>query len=78
MPYLPFETWQQELLQVMRQEYPELFGESSPAGKIERTEIDWMVYQTYHGKGFSPREAVERAIMDAPPLAKKSARGTLR
>ena len=71
MPPQSFDFWQRQLLQTMRLDYPELFGDKSPEGAIQPSEIDWTVYRAYYDQGLSPVEAVERAIAESMAPRKK-------
>jgi hypothetical protein len=71
MPPQPFDFWQRQLLQTMRLDYPEVFGDTSPEGVIQPSEIDWTVYRAYYDQGLSPVEAVERAIAESMAPRKK-------
>lgn len=63
MPYLSWDAWQDQVFQVMLNDYPQFFGASESQPAVHRSDIDWEQWRAWYEAGLSPTEAVEKSLV---------------
>jgi len=62
-PYRSWEVWKDEVFQLMRDNYSEVFGAAAGQAAITREEIDWEKWRAWYDSGLSALEAIEKSLV---------------